>query len=1117
MSSYTKSQKCKIFMEKFHARMDVYSKQAADRREDGKEKRVFFPICNNFWTDGCHIKLKTETPCSSCEIRDLVGVSEESVYKHISGEEFHMYYMMQRDNTIKFGVVDFDQKPGRESQGHDLVDVQRFTSFCRQEGIPYTLARSTGEGFHCYFFMQEFVEARYFHMLVHALFEMSGFSSECEMGIRHLPEYFPRSISIGQSINDFGTGIKPPMVETRFQYNRNCLVEDNGEHVQDQWGALDGAGLVSMKMLEDFMERNKEIAILPDNKKFDSGKRERSTVLHTKRGVVSGSIEKVVEGCQALSQLSQRMKTENYVPSHHEGMGLFMIAMNTLDGKDWFIKNVPGWGKNQKDLKQLEHSITKGYAPWSCDKFQEHGICTPGKKCFDKRPPYQSVCGQLVVDKDVPESEWPQPSPIRYATGKGEVFLKRLITEIDEACLLTDVVARMDAMTQIVKRSSVFDKDQQTILKDYLDSKKVYKKTDVNRMFNRANDEKQKQVMDEVKIQPTAIIVSNKVFRVDEPFGYSYLKLGGKNKDPERMSICNFCLDIEEERTIIDEGKVKKKLLFAKIRTPSKTVDFEISTNDWGDNTKTFQEIINAAGTSVCFSKQDMDTIRQIAHWTAVNGRAGVEKSKSTTYFGCQGWYTDAFVMPSVIVTKDGVAPNTDTPVAELKEHVNNLDFKIVPDNEFRDLLSHIKNDFINVFPRQEAMLCVGFAMFSSVFSRMGTNDKPVFWLKASTGTGKTAFAESLQCFYGEFGKAKNDSSASGASLSWQATAMSMLKYASDFKDCMMLVDDYKDMGAQQTIAQQLIQMSYGGSVRGAVTRDGEQRGDIRSRCLMLMTGEEFPCNHASIIARMFILEYPKYDVTKTTEKFDLVMTRKHDYNAITPKFIEWFLQQNRQGLRSSFLALSETLRAPIRHEPNAARISYNIAVALFGWYMFVDFLEFHAVATPKEGPKLKAEAYELAERARTEMVYLCQDETNINIFISRLNEMLFTGEVVISGADFSKFMAPNAPRIGFCLEKDPDHFYLHPQTTLDVVKRAMKNPLVLSQNSAGNLLKERGYLAKQDGDDTRNTVVKRDDRGNTARVWRVKRHIFGVVTAEERAPHLKKVLPKIDKDSEMF
>jgi hypothetical protein len=66
-------------------------------------------------------------------------------------------------------------------------------------------------------------------------------------------------------------------------------------------------------------------------------------------------------------------------------------------------------------------------------------VCPVGTKCFDKKPPVEYIEGKPVVRTDVPESQWPEPSPIRYALGKGEDFLRRLMKELDEAALIEDI------------------------------------------------------------------------------------------------------------------------------------------------------------------------------------------------------------------------------------------------------------------------------------------------------------------------------------------------------------------------------------------------------------------------------------------------------------------------------------------------------------------------------------------------------------------------------------------------------------------------------------------------------------------------------------------------------
>ena len=82
-----------------------------------------------------------------------------------------------------------------------------------------------------------------------------------------------------------------------------------------------------------------------------------------------GSIEKVLEGCAAFRRLRGKID-KNEELNHHEGFALYHMCMNTSDGMKWWEDNSKksNWGVTAKDQQQLEHSLGKNYAPWTCGR-----------------------------------------------------------------------------------------------------------------------------------------------------------------------------------------------------------------------------------------------------------------------------------------------------------------------------------------------------------------------------------------------------------------------------------------------------------------------------------------------------------------------------------------------------------------------------------------------------------------------------------------------------------------------------------------------------------------------------------------------------------------------------
>lgn len=1090
-------EKAQIFRDRFYGRQDVYGPQWT-KKVDDKIVKGYSPACANIWADKCHIKLKDGGSCTNCEIKSFIPVSDETVLKHIRGEEPQMHYMLQVDGTVKFAAFDFDLKPGKEEVGHTFEDVKKVVSVLKGWSMPYGIARSTGNGFHVYFFLEEFYSARKFRSVMMEIMYRCGFMQEHQEGKRMMPETFPKQQFIPNG--GLGNGIKPPMVEMMFGKERNCFVDDNNVMIpaDQQWTYLNNIPKISSEFLDHLIDRE-QIVLEPEltvSKEI--------TKKSSNSGPVNGSIEKVLEGCAAFKKLRKNMEA-GYVPGHFEGMALWHTAMNTLDGKEWFINNVPGWGKESQGLRQLEHSVNKGYTPWTCKLMQERGICAIGTKCFDKKPPIEYIEGKAIVRTDVPETEWPEPSPIRYAYGKGEDFLQKLIAEADLISGITDPAEKAQKIKEIISRSSSFDKTQQSLLAQHLTESKIGKKSDINKWMSEANNERQKKVTEATLERVDTFAVNGIIFRIKEPQGYAYLK-PGKKDGPELVELSNFFIDITEERSVIDDNKVKRKLYIGQFIGRTVQANFEISSDDWidvGEFCKYFQKI---GGIEFGVSRNNVDILRQVVQQVAQVGREGVPPSKKTVFFGVQGWHEGAYLMPSVVVDKDGVKPNTDKPVDnEGKEHASFLDFKLMSDSDTNEVLFHIKNDMLKTFPRDCVMFGLGFTMIASVFSYLGLRHRPILWFDGTTGHGKSALAELLQHFYGEFNNF----------VSFQAkpTAKALMDYAYQFKDALFLVDDYKGRDRNESDSMlTLVQSSYDGAKRSTLGKDGKQRGDVFSRCLILITGEEPPHNHSSVTARTITVNYKPLDRHITTPYLKKCEENKHLYSGVTSKFVHWTLNQTRSVIQREYNEIQEELMKEVNGKQNASRTCKNMAVAGIGWNCFVRFMLDCGVIDAKEAKSLMEEFWGYLRETRDDMIMKCADEQSANKLINRMQEMLMSGTFYIENLDG---VSDNTK--GICIgfydvnDKHADTVYIFPDILIDAVKKSMADPIVVSSQSAGNQFKEMDLFARV-GTDGRNTVVKRHKNMENKRVWALRLSKLGFIEKPRIVSQSREVeMPQMD------
>jgi hypothetical protein len=779
------------------------------------------------------------------------------------------------------------------------------------------------------------------------------------------------------------------------------------------------------------------------------------------------------------------------------------MCLNILDGEKWFELNVPTWGKTQKDRKQLLQSIQKGYTPWSCKKMQEKGICGPtGKKCFDKKPPVEIVEGR-PVPLPIPESQWPEPSPVRYALGKGEDFLLKLITESTEASQDSNIETRHAKIAQIIQRSAVFDEDQRKILQLHIESLKIKKKSELNKAFNRAIEERVNVEHEAAREFSGSFVVGETEF-IMGPHGYSVVRPGKRGQPSIHIPISNFFIDILEERSVLSEDSLlNTKNFYGKLTSFSsennpKIYDFEISTDDWFDTASFVKFFGKRCGTDFNPRKMDIDLIRQVATHTAQTGRPPhAAQVKKVAHYTTIGWHNKSFYMPSVVVDSSGIRANEERPV-RLPEgsFISSYDFKILSEAEISQTLHNILNDLLPVLDdkgRNAVMCGLSFTLMCGLHKYVKMNGRPALWYNGLTGAGKTEITKILQKFWGhEFSTGFN----------WDTTYLSILDYAHEARDCAFLMDDYKDSERERRACLPVLQHGYDGNFRGSLNKDGTQKKVKPARSLFLMSGEEVPDQHASVVSRMIVVEVDKIDTAKTKKNYDSVFLHSHNYCGITPLFIHHAITSTSQeDLIARRIKIENELVDGFSNLQNIRRISTNLSFVKLGWSLFLELCRDRGALTQSNVNKLEEEFQFHIEHLRLRMLQRCEESQSINLFLIRLKELITSGSVAIDG--HPQLCPTGKEVVGFVREKDGDSvLYLYPHQSLSVVKKHSQfSQITLSTATAGEQLKDSKCLARLNTDKGAQVVV-RNNKNIPSKVWAIDAQKIGLISKPTLVPH---------------
>lgn len=1079
--------KLRIFRSRFAGRQDVYGRQWTSRRNDGTEIKGFAPVCNNFWSDGCHIKLKDGVTCSQCEIQDHQPVNDDVVLKHIKGDEAQIHYLLLEDGRINFAALDFDYKPGREKFGYTFEDVYACSKVLAEWEFPHGIARSTGHGYHLYFFFTEPVQAHLFRAIMYELFERVGFLEQNRHGVRPLPEIFPKQANYG--INGVGNGIKPPMIETRWPNERNGFVdgEDNFIPAEKQWEYLDGIARIEPGQIDALIEKESiPVPESPFSEATPTGSGNYDPAFGGRRQgkwqpPMIGSAEKMLEGCAALRKLRDKCLSGKQ-PGHEEGFALFHTLMATADGVQWFKDNVPGWAKNEEDWKQLEYSLNKNYAPYTCRKLQELQICAVGTKCFDPKPPVARVEGQTVIRKDVPKEQWPEPSPIRYALGSGDDFLLKLQEEARQLKGEENAKVKEEKLKNLARRAQVFDDDQQKAFKKYLkDELKLANQKDLSKYFNEAQEDHEKELVKNAEERDDIVTYAGDMYQKMNPYGYALIKeIRNKSK---KMVLSQVDIWIEEERDYQDDGRTVSSVIAGRVLAKGVEKRFEIDASKWYDPTEFMKYFGVLLGRKLGIKRGNAEDMRQAATGFSEK-RMNIEK---TCYLCTQGWHKDRYLMPSVVVDKEGVRENTEQYVdLSRKEWAHPLDFKLLNDDEFRETMLHIKKDLLNTWPAQWTYTGLAHALMPALFKPLDIRKKPALFYEGLTGSGKTQLTHNLQYFWGDF---------HSILTLGNSTAKGILSAGYDFKDTLLVVDDYKGATyAEMKALQEAIQYSYDPTSSLKLRRDSSQQRAKGTRALLIFSGEEFLSADAAKVARTIIIETDKQDTSQTRETFQRCEEYRHNYRGITPRFLSWFLNQDLSTVKSHLIQTQNQLYEGIHGRQNADRLAFNLALNYTVWWLWCEFMVYSEVADPKERDEFLVQHWNHVIEIRDSMSERCENEQDATVFARVLKQLIDAKEVCIEG------LAGHSPDRKEIIGWVPDFrdgsetAYIYPDLVFDIVKKRAKNfNLRGTDRSIGRQMCELGYV-RRPSNGRRIAKQVRTSNGGRPYVWELDLVQMGII-----------------------
>lgn len=1089
-----------------------------------KEKANIMPACANFGDPALCQITQRRGGCADCNHKLYKTVTDEETWKHLSGAQEMILYMLRPDGTIRFGAADFDR-------GTQFEDAKAVRDASLIAGIPCYIARSTQKGYHVYWFFTGDIPAHEFTSYVRYLYEECGFYQRWEAAPEvGLPETFPKQTTLGEG--KLGNGIKVPMMEPRMREGRNCWVDDDAEPLalDQQWPFFEAMQSITPEQFAEVLTtKNVEILKAPASKNRQSARKAEGKEAGEASAVKPfGDFWSIVEGCPAMREYWQKDAKGNYVWDITHGTKLsyeayyasLLLGATTVNG----IDVVKSRYKDSDTAYQINYALENSYTPMTCVTMQQKGACVPnrhpkcGDHCIKRLPPTVYEEGKRVVNPDnLPEDQWPDPSPIRFATDRnlttedyiekiGDLFAnmkKKAANKPDDlpGWLPEKPEIRVQGLIESAKKN--LEATEYARVRGYITANKLMKVKELDIIEKSGEKKNETKKQEKLRTKYRSFKFGNEEF-FEKDGGYLKTWRDAKgNLLEEQMT--NFTVLIQEERVAIrisdhddlsSQSVAEDRSFHGTISVGNQKLPFDPNYREWMTSPDTFfKTLVKYAGGALLYKRASFDQIRNCINWFS-NETVTVRKvSRQIGYHKLKN--RPVYLMPSVIIDKDSIKANDEFTIAPFNDDPSKcLDFKVISDDELKDLGRHIIHDYFACNNAILTMTTFAHAMAAAMipqFSDAGFTKGPILWLAGSQGGGKSFVAEAAQYFFGQFDIIQN---ASG-------TAKSKLSTGYNFRHAFMLIDDYKKALNDPFGKEfpQLLQNAYDRSGRTALQRNGEARHrSDRVRGLLAITGEDVVESEASSLARTILVDVP-YKGNRTVGEF--VKLRRSEYSGFTPHFIQFVLGLTKEEIKGIWSEYYEEFFRPIEltyAHCAPDRIAENITMNMVAFRIAMEMLVAKGVIPEVERDELCRIHQGNLTMVRSTILEAVTSNTGAHVFLNALAEIIQNPVHCVvynwPGYDEVQDITGSSKVIGFYRESTPDIVYLYPQLTHGVVANHVKqnNNHVQSIGHISRQLFDEGFLdtEKINRDKSEYVVHIRGPAKASVRAWPLKLSALG-------------------------
>ena len=1101
-------EKIDLWRDRFYGRQEAFGCKVTffNKEKDRVEKQYEAQYQQMFRDRKARNKVEEGTPLGEY----YIPLTDDLISGHIKGHKELLIYVLHIGDKVKFAAIDFDNK-------HDFDDVMRcYDRICLAHGFPGYVARSTKKGHHLYLFFDDFIEAKLVTSYMKHVYEELGMVADHQNDIKPLPETFPKKIILPNPYQT-GLGIKPPMHGEGMGRNMNCWVDaeqgmdepigGSGES-EEQWKYFNNTKKINVKDFKEFLTKT-DVSI------------EEVRISH-KRGIVpetrkrtaeykppkDGDFNRIIQGCPMAKRYWEGPAKD--IP-HDARVAMATWAMQTANGLNMLREK---WQGSDKAEWHIQYQIDNYQKPWCCAALQGlEGPCVKGRDpkfksegsditdyCLKKAPPKEMKYGRLVINPDnLPESEWKDPSPVRFRLDLKRVTVNGLKEDIDS---LSKDDPEIGLKIEDIYNKLVLlkDKKRKKEVEEHLKLKKILKVKELKAFEKEATERKKIEVDRTIHESTQNQILNGTTYSRSPCGGYMVISMNAEGEVTEKV-FTNFQIEFLKEVHIHSLIKDDVQTYSGHIIRGDKKMRFVISAEDWATNVKLSQALTRASHMEAMISNTQLDHLRFAVH---LFGRMSMKIERRYEDYGFEDYENPVMYRTSKWnISGEGFSGEDDSYVdLSASAHAKNLDIKKISNEEFVRLVKVIKRDYL---PFQESRLTyttLAHSLQSTIHQAfIPMPEAPILWIQGTTGAGKTTLSKVAQSFHGDF---KNLMNFTGTSKGIEYATML-------FKDALLVMDDYKDGFHRQKVLK-LMQTIYERSSRMRLKPNLEMAQAPSCRGLVMMTAEDKPSSEASALARCIYVEAPKISYVEDEDSNSsyrrLKENMKH-FSGVTGRFLQYVIStygKNKDIIADEYEDLTKSFIMPIRGAQNDARAAQNVSANFLTWKIFCDFLRHEMLISADEYSDYIETHRQNCCFLRDHLITACKEEQASNVFLAALSESIWSGKLRIDRMENN--INDNATTVGFIT--DPDEFvvYIYPDTAESVVKTLLKArgaSLSHSKEAIGKQLLQDGYLVRTEK--TR-TTARKGYRGGRPYVWWIDSKKAGIGPQEDPSTAKKRESP---------